>query len=368
MAKYLSIKRNFKKSTLVGLPLEVLQHILAYLIGDKTIHIKYVAPEEFSYNQEYFTHCVCIAQISDRESFESLHECHEAFGGRIDSCSRNHEQCDITTNAPQLSLAILGASRHLYQEGHCILWATNTFSFDDPLSFEKFIGMLNVAQKQKLRKLHLSYPYSYNSNDQPRSSSTDWVHALKTSTLRSLSGVRTLNLCLSLRFEHTKFRQDSARIFPTDSDDGKLKASKCKLLAFYKLRLLNLDNAQVLISDNAPFSAYDVVKAEYTWDYEQKLRHGKKMEEILLDPFGEATWKENRARALYERTDEKLENAMAKQILDHNMVDPLDSTHDEYHADLQAEVNDLAAKYKAYERELELATAEKKQLVKKRGE
>lgn len=44
----------------------------------------------------------------------------------------------------------------LNEEAFHILWATNTFSFDDPVSFGRFISSFTIVQSHKLKSLHLS--------------------------------------------------------------------------------------------------------------------------------------------------------------------------------------------------------------------
>ena len=56
----------------------------------------------------------------------------------------------------EFNLAVLGVCRHLYEQAHHILWTTNTLSFDDPVSFGKFISSFNLGQLHKLKYLHLS--------------------------------------------------------------------------------------------------------------------------------------------------------------------------------------------------------------------
>ena len=104
-------------------------------------------------------HAICVASQSELSAYE------EAISGYavvpkgqmaeyyIASCNERHAACKMCGSGPmylseadgralRVDLNVLGTCRQLYEEANHLLWTTNTFSFEDPKSFEKFFGSL----------------------------------------------------------------------------------------------------------------------------------------------------------------------------------------------------------------------------------
>ena len=115
-------------------------------------------------------HAICVAKDTESEAYAQATRGYGVVPRSgsaehdIACCADRHLACYFTsrksnlTDVPpvptrkRLDLAVLGASRQLYELGYHILWTTNTFSFDDPVSF---IASLSIPQLQKLKSLHL---------------------------------------------------------------------------------------------------------------------------------------------------------------------------------------------------------------------
>ncbi|MCJ1455250.1 hypothetical protein MMC28_005604 [Mycoblastus sanguinarius] len=182
------IQRNALGSPLLKMPAEVREQILLYILGDKVVHIKYFKDGELELvhslerglnsmpaDRRAFRHAVCVAYHSESRAYkEASHgyrcvPCDDSAEYYIVNCAERHQLCGCHDNnqfptlryghlSPKIDLAVLGSCRQLYEEAHHLIWTTNTFSFDDPISFGNFLANLSLPQKRKLKKLHLSRP------------------------------------------------------------------------------------------------------------------------------------------------------------------------------------------------------------------
>ena len=55
---------------------------------------------------------------------------------------------------PMLDLSLLGVCRQAYEEASFLLWTTNTFSFENDVTFLAFINSLHSTQRETLKRLH----------------------------------------------------------------------------------------------------------------------------------------------------------------------------------------------------------------------
>ncbi|KAL9003042.1 MAG: hypothetical protein Q9188_004074, partial [Gyalolechia gomerana] len=183
------ISLNRENSPLLGLPPEVLTSILSYVVGDKLIHVRYYKHEHFNEGcakqhklwnpsvPHVFRHCVCLAKTSEDTAYE-----HSRFGSPsvpqkydpeyyVESFMDRHAALrrpaflptDFQNIAPSpspLSSSLLAVSRQIYELANHLLYATNTFSFNDAISVYAFMKSLHWAQKRKITKLHLCIPWN----------------------------------------------------------------------------------------------------------------------------------------------------------------------------------------------------------------
>ena len=130
-------------------------------------------------------------------------------------CGERHNRCgmwredqlEVLTQeerkARTVDLNILGVCRQLYEEANHLLWATNVFSLDDSVSFDKFLGSLNPAQKRNLTGLHLHSNIGCCSYNYAMTSLENWATAFKMPYINMLCDVQTLHICFEQRFKRS---------------------------------------------------------------------------------------------------------------------------------------------------------------------
>lgn len=227
-------------------------------------------------NSEVFRHSTCVATVSEEEAYNEASAGYTTVEWQAHTPPRprspnpvwrykdtlryhitpnrtRHVDCGAWATNRQwlrgrqgghsdLDLNILGASRQIYEEANNILWATNTFSFNDPVTFGKFMASLNTAQKKKLKNLHLSSIFYEECVPE-----TVWDQTITKRLVRVLHGLRTLHLCIEIRatrslFCHSKPREEFVW---TDLDD--------LFRPFLLFRMLPLTKATVMVSDSIPY-------------------------------------------------------------------------------------------------------------------
>lgn len=154
-----------------------------------------------------FRHTICELSQSEQSAYEEAVSGHftvpkgKSSKHYVPSCKKRHEGCKDEDRDREeimemrLDLQVLGASRQLYEEANYLLWATNTFSFDDSHSFNRFIGSLNAAQMRNLANLHIDCNLDGSDPD------LNWTQALKMPYLNVLRGIQTLHLCFEVRHD-----------------------------------------------------------------------------------------------------------------------------------------------------------------------
>ena len=89
-----------------------------------------------------------------------------------------------------LDLSVLGACRQIYDEAKAILWTTNTFSFEDGLSLQKFIQGLHTTQSNKLTRMHIDMEWDLSRSKE------QWREALQPSLISKSNALQTLHITL----------------------------------------------------------------------------------------------------------------------------------------------------------------------------
>ncbi|KAL9075931.1 MAG: hypothetical protein Q9161_001325 [Pseudevernia consocians] len=203
-------------------------------------------------------------------------------------------QVGQSTQTKKLNLAVTGACRQLYEQEHHILWTTNTFSFDDAVSFGKFMVSLNIAQLHKLKSLHLSRVTEDQRSPTPTTRCADEVTnhwagtiACEPSRIKVLRGLRTLHVCLE-----QCLRSCNALVPVHDYNRRRIQQDA---QPFLQLRILALEHVAVIVSDNPDFI---------------KRKKNEVAEEIrvkLLDPEGAATLRAEKNAKKLEREGKRLD-------------------------------------------------------------
>ena len=221
MSNIFRIRDNKANSPLLQLPSEIREKILVNVLGGNLIHVSYIEESTDKRNDHLakqihkdveiagLSHAICIASQPDQSTFQNVVS-RNIFDSDDDSWDENpasfynrHANCKTVRHGPSLGiktnlkidLRVLGACRQLYEEANHLLWKTNTFSFDRPLSFDQFLASLNPAQKHQIGSLQISAYLVI-----LRGFSTHWSQALKMAHINTLKGVRDLQLCLEYTY------------------------------------------------------------------------------------------------------------------------------------------------------------------------
>lgn len=305
------------QSTLLCLPLEILEIIASYAIGanGNLIHIKQTRTDcvtlhalgkvhsrqripGFGKNNlgpvplPGLRHAICNARKTEDAAYaEAISNAGWVHTPQYEiernatrhlycGCCGAYDPTDVT-ELEKLHLALFASCRQLYHLGNTTLYAKNTFSFDDALSFGQFLAGLDPKQQKMIRSLHLSRP----SVDTPNRASdrSAWMSALEPSSIRALEGLRTVHLCLEMNI-HTHnswYAQTSYKVMVLESI----------LASFLQLRVLPLTKATVIISDDV--TAFNSTTGGSSlhgrWTVAEKNEWAEKTRLKLLEPYVEGT-------------------------------------------------------------------------------
>lgn len=279
--------------------------------------------------QPAFRHAICAVNQSEQSAYE------EAVSGNavvpegespefyVASCKERHANCNIDESgrkflrkedrqALRVDLNVLGVCRQLYEEANHLLWATNTFSFEDPKTFEKFFGSLNPAQKRNLTSVHISADIGRHGSwyDSPyqraRWDNNYWGRALNMSNLNMLRGVQALHLCLNQVFEcvHYGVGNDPA-------EQQIEKAQQADMESILRLRALSVKHVTVVMSDDARKLDRDGTSA-FKWTAIKKNEYAESIRVQLVDPRGAEHLKTETEAANLARKTEVRDNAAAR--------------------------------------------------------
>ncbi len=290
-------------SRLLSLPPEVREKILVDLIGNNLIHIKHLQYHDLAdakwvdldeldpklTKEGAFRHAICVAAQSEQSVYDGtvLGTATVPEGLNPDyfvtSCTKLHQGCKMSqigtkTLRPEeygvltLDLKVLGVCRQLYEEANHLLWTTNTFSFHDATSLNKFLASLNPAQKRNMSSMHISAMLDHwgrSRGDQA------WSVALKLSYINMLRGVQNLHL----RFEHCYDSVSARHTFVESYEQCKLNLDE-QIKPFLRLRALDAKNITVVLSDttgrfgedDSPLCRWDrTTKNQYAGDFRDRL-------------------------------------------------------------------------------------------------
>ena len=197
-------------------------------------------------------------------------------------CTDRHRQCYYTHQ--KLDLAVLGASRQLYKEAFHILWATNTFSFDDPVSFGRFVSSLNIAQLHKLKSLHLSRVVEDQKSMTCRADRVinhwAWTIACEPSRIKRLWGLRTLHVSLE------QWLDPCTALTPVPGYNR--HCIQRDALPILQLRILSLEHVTVVVTDSPALMEFPDIRAA-RWSAAEKSNLAEEIRTKLLDAEGAAS-------------------------------------------------------------------------------
>ena len=276
-------------------------------------------------------HAICVANQSERSAYKkaisgsAIVPAHEKSDFYIPSCKERHADCKMCGSGPEylleqdrqalrVDLNVLGVCRQLYEEANHLLWATNTFSFEDPITCQKFFASLNPAQKRNLTNIHINatiggHGSNYHSGANQRSRWDDeyWGKGLKIRNLNMLRGVRTLHLCVHQGFEcvaggRANNLSDAAAVAMVE------KCQEADMEPILRLRALPVQDVTVIVSDDG--EKWENLR--YRWTTTKKNEYAKTIRVQLVDPRGAHLVETEAAIANLARKQENRDCAAAR--------------------------------------------------------
>ncbi|CAF9942824.1 MAG: hypothetical protein ALECFALPRED_010096 [Alectoria fallacina] len=306
LTKISSTNHVASTSPLLKLPVELRDRIFRFVVGDQFIHVKWThrggcgSADPTLECDIGLRYAICVATVSENEVYEEFRSGYNNIPPKdspeyyTSTCEERHKECrlwDKYGNTPvieekrekkALDLSMLGASRQIYEEANLLLWSTNTFSFEDPTSFEKFMSKLTFLQKRKLTKMHISIDWLSYRYEQ-------WERVLKIRLLEKLKGLKTVHLCFDQDLVRLASWPDESILLEEDTSSTGLFASRQILVLDYPqlepfgaLQMLHLQHATVVIADKTG----DAEQSTSRWSVHKQREVAEKLRNKLLEPEG----------------------------------------------------------------------------------
>jgi len=353
----------------LSLPSEVREKILLHLIGDNLIHVKHLNYDDLAKakgiswdnlfkadpkiaKEGAFRHAICVAAQSEQDVYDETvsgnamvpeDESPDYF---VASCMRLHEGCSMSEGGSKrllpeeyealtLDLRVLGACRQLYEEANHLLWATNTFSFDDANSLNRFLGSLNPAQKRNMSGMHISAKLDHWGSGRWDQA---WSVALKMPYINMLRGVQNLHLCFEQCYASVRVPQTFAasyKLCKTSLDDH--------IKPFLRLRALDVKNITVVLCDNIGILDQED-QALFRWDRTAKNQYASDIRVQLLATNGAELVSKDAELANTAREIAMMNNAELNAIIAKSRVESMRDSVNQWTAytkdeEEQAEMN-----------------------------
>lgn len=332
------------------------------------MHVQFVPVESGSVEQVpligKLRHAICVAKETESEAYARAIRGYDAVPLSdskkyyIACCADRHQKCYCTSKTSGLigvpteqkfDLAVLSVCWQVYEQAHDILWTTNTFSFDDPVSFHRFTASLNTAQLQKLTSLHLSRILVGDQISLTRLADRivnhwAWTIACESPRMKSLLGLRTLHLCLEQWFDYCNFlgmlHDYNRRCIQQDAQP------------FLQLRFLALEHVTVVVADSTAFMEIPGTQT-LRWTAAKKNQVAEWIRVKLLDLEGRA-----RLRAEEEAKKVEIEHQLLdrRQGIEKRRMEREEKVNARKVVQRQAEVAQIAAVNRHLEWQLGRAT------------
>ena len=278
LTHYIRVARNAVTSSLLTVPLEIRTKIYSELLGDRLVHLRY--RREFDddvgsitkrkkLGQTAWSHAVC--EVDCPESVKDQGKSYPDSGGDGEEVDwlNPHQSCDVRLNYRNwddepFPLSILRSCRQIYHEAGQILWSTNTFSFTDGATFQRFMGTRSLIQKRTLKKLR------FEMNWDTQEEATRWNSALNITIIRSLQGLRQLRMCIYYSlgwrdYEFMKYR------FTTPYGTSYVKGIE-------RMAILPLTSVEIAVKSRRSI--------EGNWSKAERTEYAEGLRKLLLDPRG----------------------------------------------------------------------------------
>ena len=278
---------------------------------------------------------LCMAEKSEQEAYDEATRSSGPVHANddpndIEPCNDRHKDCLMWSSCGSYSewtetlagnfqegrltfekdLSVLAVCRLLYEESNNILWQTNTFSFDDAISFRRFNASMTPSQKRKLKKLHIHMNVTI---DQPANTYSwyrnAWEKAIVPRVLTPFHNLKVLHLSFN---QHCSTVNTLHTVTPVSHEKTEL-CMKYDMETLLGLRLLpwkDMNNkaqgkhVTVVVSDD-PSTHFEIVTPRWTKD--QKLNIAERLRSRLAAPDSakiheaEATAKEAAKQLRYKK-------------------------------------------------------------------
>ena len=300
---------TLSESPLLSLPREIRDEIWRLCLGNRTIHI--CRP-----NKVDVTHVLCQASMCEDEAYAMAQRQNttteaaptQIADTRYISYDYRHSPChtmswsyatDIKKPRPvgsQLQLSLMRISRQCYHEMFPILWSSNLFAISKFLSSTAFFDHRTTAQMQSIRKLsmhpddplRLGIRAMYEETESKSGEVQSWIPYIA-----QLPNLEVFYLSCQLNF----LEEDLGYwwIFQTLLPDDVPMVRHLRQMERLRSVYVRVESA----------SDFQYMKGSIELDREQKMRLGRQIERLIMDPKEpkEVVEVEPSGEVLKERTD-----------------------------------------------------------------
>ena len=138
------------------------------------------------------SHGICEAKITEVEEYERLKKTPHTSKYDVDNCEKLHQDC---RDGEKLDLRLLVACKQIYQEAKLIPYSTNIFSFSKPFTFDRFLSTRLPGQLGAISGLQFTLVLVSMEGQK-------WNKGFTNRNVKSLTGLRTLHVCIKQKPEH----------------------------------------------------------------------------------------------------------------------------------------------------------------------
>lgn len=273
------------------------------MLGDRLIHLDYYYDNELSFedNEQLrapWRHIVCERDCPEDQPDEKVVFALDGEEPERVHWFRPHERCNIQYDEPDpdlpidfwdhetMRLTVLRACRQIYVEANQILWTTNTFSCIDATTFKRFMMTRTIGQKRLIRTLRLEM------ERENQESFARWSSSLNMALVNSLSGLRTLRLCITHDMPTELYRH-----VKTTYIEGYMHCEGLR-----RLSTLPLTSVEIVVKNSGHGSKAELDKL---WTKNDRNEVAESLQGLLLKPKGAEVYAEDQKRERERRQEER---------------------------------------------------------------
>ncbi|KAL8847952.1 MAG: hypothetical protein Q9221_007017 [Calogaya cf. arnoldii] len=304
-----TIKRNATTSPLLRLPPEFRDKIWTEVLGERVIHLeyKYFCDDDMDFDEfdeDYqscfgrspWRHIVCEddgPEDRPKQIMVANPKYFYTLPGSRPLWRYPHAQCDLDYDDSGSSkpveyhdhegmrLTVLRASHQIYTEANRVLWATNTFSFPECLTFKRFMMKRKISQKRLIGGLRFEMEWDCGLIN-------EWNRNLSMTLVKSLIGLRTLRLNILYDMKQRLWKTTEDYFLQhTSWTDGLRRLSTLPLTfaeVAFRVREWREEDGD---------TSY--------WQKDDRAKCAKDLRKILLNPQGAEVYAENQRQCQISR-------------------------------------------------------------------